>query len=296
MTFVTRFAPSPTGPLHLGHAYSALLTFDMARNANGEVKLRIEDLDQSRSRMEWEQHILADLDWLNLIWSPPLMRQSKRGQTYEAALRYLWSKGLLYPCTCSRRDIAAAVEAPQEGVDNRDSHVKIYPGTCRPPQPLYDLPFPKTPVTLRLNMELASADLELSFTEYLAIPKTKSGEIKFGSEQLKHEVGDIVLSRRDFTGSYHLSVVIDDAEQGVTDVVRGRDLYPYTKIHVLLQRLLDLPTPKYHHHDLIRDQNGKRLAKRNNAYAISKYREEGASPTDIRMIITESLERYSDRS
>jgi glutamyl-Q tRNA(Asp) synthetase len=273
MAFVTRFAPSPTGPLHLGHAYSAILAYDMARANGGTFLLRIEDIDQSRARPEWEAQIYTDLQWLGLTWETPVMRQSDRMPAYDAALDQLWSMGVLYPCTCTRRDIEAAISAPQEGAVGPDG--LIYPGTCRAPALG---PRPKNQI-LRLN--IAAVAKLLTFTE---TGPAHHGTILTSAEAYAQGIGDIVLARRDMGCSYHLSVVVDDAAQGVSHVIRGEDLFEATRIHVLLQNLLGLPTPIYHHHRLIRDDYGKRLAKRDDARALAKYRAEGATPADIRRI------------
>ena len=281
---VTRFAPSPTGPLHLGHAYSALLGHDMAQAAGGTFLLRIEDIDRSRARPEWEAQIYDDLHWLGLSWPTPVMRQSDRLPAYQAALDELWARGLLYPCTCTRRDIEQALSAPQEGVAPPiGPDGPVYPGTCRPARPPQG-PRPRDAV-LRLDMARAVGDQSFGFLETGAGPAGETGAIAFDAAQMIAGVGDIVLARRDMGTSYHLSVVLDDAAQGVTHVVRGADLFEATRIHVVLQRLMGLPTPIYHHHRLIRDAAGKRLAKRDDARAIAKYRAEGASPADIRRMV-----------
>lgn len=293
MTFTTRFAPSPTGPLHLGHAYSAILAHDMAASWGGVFLLRIEDIDRSRARPEWEQQIYDDLDWLGLRWPEPVMRQSDRLPLYDKALDRLWSQGLLYPCTCNRRDIAAAASAPQEGAPLHGPDGIIYPGTCRktriPGQPVTrDRP---RDIPLRLDIAAAARRATTStpgtsgFQEFGAGPNGESGLINFTRDELIRTVGDVVLSRRDMGTSYHLSVVLDDAEQGVTRVVRGQDLFEATRIHVLLQTLLGLPVPGYFHHRLIRDTGGKRLAKRDDARAIARFRDDGASPADIRAMV-----------
>lgn len=287
MTFLTRFAPSPTGPLHLGHAYSALLAHDMSRARNGRFLLRIEDIDQSRARPEWETAIHDDLRWLGITWSGTVLRQSERAPTYAAALAKLWSRGLLYPCTCTRRDIEAAAAAPQEGAPPHGPDGLIYPGTCRPTRPVTTLPYP-TDTALRLDLRRALASLRppaLGFHETGSGPAGETGRITITQAGLLDTVGDVVLLRRNMGTSYHLSVVLDDAAQGITHVVRGQDLFEATRIHALLQRLLDLPTPIYHHHRLIRDENGKRLAKRDDARAIAKYRAQGATPADIRAMV-----------
>lgn len=277
----TRFAPSPTGPLHLGHVFSALLAYDTAISKGGEFCLRIEDIDQSRARPEWEAQIYDDLAWLGLKWPSPVMRQSTRMPAYDQALAGLDAKGLLYRCTCNRRDIETALNAPQEGVPlNYGPDGLIYPGTCR------NAGHQNETAALRLDMaaacQLLAAQMPLSFEE---TGPEHNGCHLIAASELIHDVGDIVLARRDMGTSYHLSVVLDDAEQGITDVIRGEDLFEATKIHVLLQHLLGLPTPLYHHHALIRDAAGKRLAKRDDARAIAKYRAAGATPADIRKIV-----------
>ncbi len=279
MTFITRFAPSPTGPLHLGHAFSALTAFDMAKAAQGQFLLRIEDIDAARARPEWEAQIYDDLHWLGLDWPTPVLRQSDNMNIYRQALGILWEKGILYPCACNRRDIAAAAAAPQEGAPMHGPDGLIYPGTCRAIHSR-EGPLPQD-AALRLDMARACAllDRPLYYTETGLEPG------RMTPQDLPRTVGDVVVSRRDMGTSYHLSVVVDDAAQGITHVVRGRDLAPATAIHVLLQRLLGLPTPIYHHHRLIRDDAGKRLAKRDDARALSKYRADGASPADIRAMV-----------
>ncbi|WP_394197888.1 tRNA glutamyl-Q(34) synthetase GluQRS [Litoreibacter albidus] len=290
MTYRTRFAPSPTGPLHLGHAYSALLARDMAEAHRGKFLLRIEDIDQSRARPHWEAQIYDDLAWLGLTWPQPVMRQSDRLQVYNAALRKLWALGLLFHCTCNRRDIQEAASAPQEGgapIMGPDGIV--YPGTCRHRHSQDGaVPFPGN-AALRLDMARAATMLSqpeaLAFLETGQGPDGQTGHIRFTEEDLLTTIGDVVLCRRDMGTSYHLSVVLDDAAQGITHVVRGRDLFEASKIHVVLQRVLGLPVPTYHHHDLIRDAEGKRLAKRDDARAIAKYRDDGLRPEDIRAMV-----------
>lgn len=282
----TRFAPSPTGPLHLGHAYAAILAHDMARAAGGEFLLRIEDIDQARARPEWEALIYEDIAWLGLTWKTPVMRQSDRLPAYHAALETLWARGLIYPCTCRRRDIEEAARAPQEGAPHYGPDGLVYPGTCRPATP----PKGEMPADCALRLDMARAwdqidASSLQFTETGTGPAGETGQITVTREQAIPDIGDIVLARRDMGTSYHLSVVIDDAEQAITHVTRGEDLFEATAIHVILQRLLGLPRPLYHHHRLIRDETGKRLAKRDDARAIRKYRDDGLSPADIRAMI-----------
>lgn len=289
MIFKTRFAPSPTGPLHLGHAYSALFAYDMAQAEGGDFILRIEDIDQSRARPEWEAQIYDDLTWLGISWPQPVMRQSERLDVYATALDALWQRGLLYECTCTRADIAAATAAPQEGAPLLGPDGVIYPGTCRDRHDLTEIDPRPTGAALRLNMAEAlrmtghtgARTSPLIFEEAC----NQRGTVHTYGPDLLRDVGDIVLARRDMGTSYHLSVVLDDAAQGITDVVRGADLFEATVIHVILQELLGLPTPVYHHHRLIRDENGKRLAKRDDARAISLFRQEGFTVGDIRSMI-----------
>lgn len=276
---ITRFAPSPTGPLHLGHAFSALTAFDMARAAGGQFLLRIEDLDPQRSRPEWTALIETDLRWLGLRWPTPILAQSTRRAAYRAALEDLWARGLLYRCDCRRRDILAALDAPQEGAPPTGPDGLIYPGTCRSGPRIG--PFPEEAV-LRLDLARALAACSaLGFTETAHAP----GWHELDPAQLGATVGDVVLARAGMGASYHLAVVLDDAAQGITHVVRGADLFEASAIHVLLQALFALPTPIYHHHRLIRDDAGKRLAKRDDARALRLYRDEGASPGDIRRML-----------
>lgn len=275
--YVTRFAPSPTGPLHLGHAFSALTAQDRALAAGGVMLLRIEDIDPARSRPEWEAAIHADLAWLGVTYPRPVMRQSERLPAYRAALEELARLGVLYPCRCTRGDIRAALSAPQEGAMGPDG--PIYPGTCRGRAMADAGPSD----AIRLDMARAVALTgPVSFAE---TAPDRAGTHHFDAAFLRDRVGDVVLARRDFGTSYHLSVVVDDAAQAVTEVVRGADLFEATPIHVLLQRLLGLPSPAYHHHRLIRDDAGKRLAKRDDARALAKFRAEGATPADIRRMV-----------
>ncbi|MBB3994550.1 glutamyl-Q tRNA(Asp) synthetase [Sulfitobacter undariae] len=260
----------------------------MSLAAQGDFVLRIEDIDQTRARPQWETQIYDDLAWLGIRWAQPVMRQSDRLDTYAKALDTLWEQGLLYECRCTRADIAAATSAPQEGAPLLGPDGVIYPGTCRGKHQQTT----KRPVdaVLRLNMAQAlhqtsqntSQPNPLSFHE--ALHPDHRGVVKANGPHMLRNVGDIVLARRDMGTSYHLSVVLDDATQGITDVVRGADLFDATIIHVILQKILGLPTPTYHHHRLIRDENGKRLAKRDDARAISLFRKEGIMPTEIRSI------------
>ncbi len=277
--FVTRFAPSPTGPLHLGHAYSACLAHDMAQAAGGTFLLRIEDIDRSRARPEWEAQIYDDLRWLGLDWPDPVMRQSDRSPAYHAALDELAEMELTYPCRCRRADIEAAAGAPQEGVPGFGPDGRIYPGTCRG-RPISDR---QPGDVIRLNM--AKASDVLPRLRFLDTGAAHPGHHECAPPDLELSIGDPVLERREMNGSYHLSVVVDDAAQAVSHVIRGADLFEATWLHVALQQLLGLPIPTYHHHHLIRDDAGKRLAKRDDARAIAKYRADGHSPADIRAMV-----------
>jgi glutamyl-Q tRNA(Asp) synthetase len=269
VTRVTRFAPSPTGPLHLGHAYAALI----AAERGDRFVLRIEDIDRARCTLAFERQIYDDLHWMGLRWETPVMRQSDRMAEYRAALAQLAELGVLYTCTCTRGDIRAALSAPQEGVVIGPDGV-VYPGTCRGRGMTGE-------GVLRLDMARALALAgRPHFTENGPL---HAGRHALDSAHMVAAVGDVVLARRDMGTSYHLSVVVDDAAQGITEVTRGADLFDATFIHVLLQKLLHLPTPDYFHHDLIRDENGKRLAKRDDARALALYRAQGETPADIRL-------------
>ena len=253
----------------------------MARAQGGRFLLRIEDIDQSRARPEWEAQIYDDLAWLGLSWPMPAMRQSDRLGSYGAALDLLWARGLLYPCSCNRRDILAAASAPQEGAEPAmGPDGVVYPGTCRN-QPRTG-PRP-TDAALRLDMRAAMQGM--ADPQFLETGSGQPRNCRATASEMIEGVGDIVLSRRDMGTSYHLSVVLDDAAQQITHVIRGMDLLQATHIHAVLQRLFDLSSPIYHHHRLIRDETGKRLAKRDDARAIATYRAEGATPDDIRRMV-----------
>ena len=263
--FVTRFAPSPTGLLHLGHAFSALTAWQAAQAAGGEFLLRIEDIDGARARPEYEAAIYQDLAWLGLTWPGPVLRQSERVGVYAAALDQLGHLGATYPCRCTRADIRAALSAPQEGETQFHPGGAVYPGTCRGRSMAEGGPGD----AIRLDLDRALAILgerELNWQETGAV---HAGTHVLDPEAMRRQIGDVVLGRKDIgAAAYHLSVVVDDAGQGITHVIRGEDLFEATPIHRLLQALLELPVPVWHHHTLIRDAAGKRLAKRNDAQAI----------------------------
>lgn len=263
---VTRFAPSPTGRLHLGHAYSALQAHDFAREREGSFLLRIEDVDPGRVRAEFVDGIIEDLLWLGLEWDADMVYQSERLDLYAAALARLREMGLVYPCLCTRADIAASVAAPHPGSEPGADGLEgpLYPGTCRGLAGA-DL---ARPHAWRLDVNAATAR---------AGPLTwcnDGEEVTAAPETL----GDVVLARKDAPVSYHLAVTVDDAEQGVTDVVRGRDLFASTHVHRLLQALLELPVPAYHHHKLLTDAAGQRLAKRHGASTLADLRAGGMDP------------------
>lgn len=274
-----RFAPSPTGPLHLGHAYSALLAHDAASAAGGEFLLRIEDIDQSRARPAWEAQIFEDLQWLGLTWRTPVMRQSERGLAYKKAIQQLDEMGLIYSCDCNRKDIEAAITAPQEGAPTHGPDGLIYPGTCRAKRGVHD------DHALRLDVAAAIKSLPVRFLTYHEIGQNQDNLVTLDASTFPDWLGDIVIARKDMGTSYHLSVVVDDAAQNITHVTRGEDLIDATVIHLLLQTLLGLHTPIYRHHKLIRDDDGKRLAKRDDARAIAKYRADGRTPKDLHQVV-----------
>jgi glutamyl-Q tRNA(Asp) synthetase len=272
---VTRFAPSPTGRLHLGHAFAALTAYDLARRSGGRFLLRIEDIDQARCRPEFGAGILEDLAWLGVIWPEPVRQQSEHMPAYAAALARL--QRLTYPCFCSRKDIAEAAAAPQGPAG------PLYPGICRRLSPGERQDRLGQPYVIRLDMARALASLTgpLQFFEHGQGPDGQSGLIE--ADPAGH--GDIVLARKDTPASYHLCVVLDDALQEVSLVTRGEDLFAATSVHRLLQTLLGLPAPKYWHHRLIRDEAGRRLAKRDTAKTLRELRIAGATPQDVRKMV-----------
>ena len=277
---ITRFAPSPTGPLHLGHAYSAMLTHDMARAVGGTFLLRMDDIDRVRSKPEFERQAIDDLHWLGLRWPEPILHQSQSEPRIRAALDQLSQMGLTYPCSCSRRDIETAAGAPQEGAPTHGPDGRIYPGTCRD-RPMRDR-HPDDAIRLNMTRALKAAQPLPAFTE---TGPAHDGTHQLDAQDMIHSIGDVVVARKSGGIAYHLSVVVDDHAQGITDVIRGRDLFEATRIHTLLFHLLGYPIPRFHHHRLIRDDQGKRLAKRDDARAIAKYRAEGATPNDIRRMV-----------
>ena len=291
---VFRFAPSPNGYLHLGHAYSALLNFDLARQAGGRFLLRIEDIDAIRCKPEFEAAIYQDLAWLGVGWEEPVRRQSAHFAFYREALERLSAEGLVYPSFESRADIAGLVKQREAdgqriGTGNggwpRDPDgAPIYPGAAKllAPDARAELLESGAPYALRLDMAAAIGRVgDLVWSERGHGPAGESGAVTAHPEAW----GDVILARKETPTSYHLSVVIDDALQGVTDVVRGQDLFWSTSVHRLLQALLDLPQPAYRHHPLLLDATGQKLSKSTNATGLRELRAEGATPADIRRLV-----------
>lgn len=270
---VTRFAPSPTGLLHLGHAFSALVAEEAARRTGGRFLLRIEDLDPLRCRPAFTEAILEDLRWLGLRWEEPVRRQSEHLADYQAALARLAALGVLYPCFCTRAEIAA--EIARSGAAPHGAEGPLYPGTCRV--------LPEAERARRLEAGVPHAlRLEARRAAALCGPLTFHdegvGEVAVDPELL----GDVVLARKEVPASYHLAVAVDDHLQGVTLVTRGEDLLPSTHVHRLLQALLGLRVPRYHHHRLLRGEDGARLAKRDRAATLRSLREAGVPPEEVR--------------
>jgi glutamyl-Q tRNA(Asp) synthetase len=278
---VTRFAPSPTGPLHRGHALAALVAHALAHRAGGGFLLRIEDIDSSRCRPEYVAGIEHDLRWLGLQWDGPALHQSTRLGAYSAALNSLVDRELAYPCFCTRREIAA--EVARMGAAPHGPEGPLYPGTCR--QLTADERAARIAAglvpALRLDVAACCATLAtttLLFTEQGRGPAGESGVVTVRPGLL----GDIVLGRRDVGVAYHLACVLDDAAQGVTLVTRGEDLFTATHVQRLLQAVLALPVPAYHHHVLVRDASGRRLAKRDDAESLATLREAGVAAAGLR--------------
>ncbi len=300
---VFRFAPSPNGFLHLGHGFSALLNSDLARQCGGRFLLRIEDIDIFRARPEFEQAIYEDLAWLGLRWEQPARKQSEHFGDYFRALEKLEALGLLYPCACARGEIARA--AGKDGPCDPDG-APLYPGTCRdkPRRPIREV-LSEGGVALRLDMAKALATIQPSLRaegEAIqesraapgllrhSVPRNDGGKARLAwrehglGEVVAHPEhwGDVVLARKDTPTSYHLSVVVDDALQGVTDVVRGKDLFHATSLHRLLQRLLGLPAPNYRHHALLLDADGEKLSKSRVSKSLRQMRAEGVTAAEAR--------------
>lgn len=279
---VTRFAPSPTGLLHLGHAYAALVAAETAERAGGVFLLRIDDIDRDRCRAEFEAAIYEDLSWLGLEWEKPVYRQSDHLNAYRSALTRLEKLGVLYPCFCTRKEIGE--EIARIGDAPHGPEGSLYPGTCRrlDADERQRRIAAGQPFATRIDVAkaLAATDGQPEFHERGAGPEGQRGVIAAQPELL----GDAVLARRDIGTSYHLAVTVDDAAQGVNLVTRGYDLFHATHMHVLLQTLLDLPRPDYAHHPLVRDAAGQRLAKRDAALSLRELRAQGMRPAAVRAL------------
>lgn len=258
---LSRFAPSPTGDLHLGHAYSAVLAHDAARAANGRFVIRIDDIDGSRSREDYVAASLADLAWLGLAWDGEPLRQSDRLGDYAAALDRLRARGFVYPCFCTRADIAASLSAPH------GPSGAVYPGTCR------DLSAAERERRMATEPHCWRLDIARAVFATGALAWEEQGQGERIADPRAH--GDIVLARKDAPASYHLASTLDDAMMGVTHIIRGADLLASTDVHRLLQALLGLPTPLYRHHPLVCGADGKRLAKRDAAASLASLRAAG---------------------
>jgi glutamyl-Q tRNA(Asp) synthetase len=277
---VTRFAPSPTGLLHVGHAFSALTAFEAAKG--GRFILRIEDIDRARSRPEFVDAIKDDLAWLGVVWEEPARIQSQNFHLYEDALQKLDDRDFLYPCFCTRKEIADEIARSVAAPHGPEG--PLYPGTCRELSDAKRASRMKKgePYALRLDVAKAKKKLSsLTFAEWGTGPDGEHGEQLVRPELL----GDVVLARKDMPASYHLAVVVDDARQGMTLIVRGNDLFHATHIQRLLQAVLGLPTPAYQHHPLILDAEGKKFSKRDQAVTLRVLREGGATPRDIRAMV-----------
>lgn len=287
-----RFAPSPNGWLHLGHAYSVLLGADIAAREGAQYLLRIEDIDLGRTRAEYIEGIFEDLTWLGLSWPKPLLRQSTRFNAYDAALKTLRDMDLVYPCFATRKEITDAIQQSGIGLkhwptDPDGAH--IYPGLYKDIslQERNRLMWEGRSYAWRLDMEKARRIAEeITGAPITFLEEGASAAGLTGRQPIKPEYfGDVILARKDVPTSYHIAVVVDDAHQGISMVTRGQDLFPATYIHRLLQVLLGLPEPRYHHHGLIRDETGRRLSKSAKDRALRELREQGMTADDIRRLV-----------
>ena len=273
-SIIERTAPSPTGHLHLGHVFSALTAFQHSQKYSGLFKLRIEDIDHSRCKKEYELQIIDDLIWLGFKWNGQILKQNNRKKYYTLALTELSRQGLIYPCSCTRSDIQNATSAPHE-IQNTKS---VYPGTCLQKPPSGEI------VALRLNIKKAFQILEhkqFYFYETGMSSRNFPEQKLINKDNLIDTFGDFIIARKDIGTSYNLSSVIDDSEQKITHITRGRDLIDITPIQILLQKLLGIKSPIYHHHQLLCDAFGKRLAKRSNSQSVYTLRKNGLSSADV---------------
>lgn len=285
---VTRFAPSPTGYLHLGHAFAALTAARAAEAGGGRFLLRMENIDRDRCREAFEAAICEDLHWLGLSWEEPVLRQSERMDAYARALAALQGRGLLYPCFCTRGDIALQIARATDAPHGPEG--PVYPGTCRAlsESERQEKMQSGAPFAMRLDMMKAVGEAgPLAFEEQGHGPGGERGRMAVEAKRF----GDIVLARKDIPTSYHLAVVVDDAFQQVTLVTRGNDLFAATHVQRLLQALLDLPAPAYAHHRLILDETGRKFSKRDHAVTLRSLRESGATPENIHAAIQQSCDR-----
>ena len=287
---VFRFAPSPNGYLHIGHARSALLNADMAKAAVGRLLLRIEDIDEARCRPEYETAIFQDLAWLGLEWEAPVRRQSEHYDDYRAVLTVLEGMGLIYPSFESRAEIARLVAGRDaKAAWPRDPDgAPLYPGNAKatPQAERARRLAAGEPYALRLDMMAAIARVgPVVWEETGQGPSEETGRIAADPAANPAIWGDVIFARKETPTSYHLAVVVDDAAQAVTDVVRGQDLFHATSVHRLLQALLGLPAPRYHHHRLILDADGRKLSKSTQATGLRELRAQGATPADIRGLV-----------
>ena len=270
---VTRFAPSPTGKLHLGHAYSALYSEKIARENNGKFIVRIEDIDKTRCKQQYVDFILDDLNWLGVKWCDEVLIQSTRIEQYQLASKKLLSLGVLYPCFCTRKEIASNSDVANRKLHNENN--SLYPGTCRnlSDEEVSEKIRKGMPYSLRLNSAKAKEKVgRVYWSDHLS-----------GLHEVDYDVmGDVVIVRKDIGTSYHLAVTVDDDFQGVNLVTRGLDLFESTHVHRVLQSLLDLDIPEWSHHELIRDSAGKRYSKSDQSLSLEKLRESGVSAKDIR--------------
>ncbi len=274
----TRFAPSPTGNLHVGNAFSALCCQQWADAHGAELHLRIEDIDHTRCRTQYVQGIIEDLQWLGIGWQGNISWQSRHGEYYRQAVAQLYERELIYPCFCTRREIEEEIARSASAPHQHDPAMPWYPGTCRRlsshevSRRIQSLPY-----AWRLNIERVRRET----------PASLCWTDQHGRHHPARLTHDLVIGRKDIGVSYHLAVVIDDAREGITDVIRGQDLQPSTAIHRILQYLLDLPSPRYHHHPLLHDSQGKRLAKRHQSAELRALRAAGIPAGRLRCFLLE---------
>jgi len=280
---VFRFAPSPNGYLHLGHALSALLNADMARAARGRLLLRIEDIDATRCRPEFEAAIYEDVGWLGLGWELPVFRQSEHLGGYRTALARLEAMGLVYPSFESRAEIAALVAAREPWPRDPDG-APLYPGAAKSTSPAERAQRMNNGEPFALRLDMGAAIARAGAPKWSETGAGSAGETRIISAD-PAAWGDVILARKETPTSYHLAVVVDDAAQGVTDVVRGQDLFHATSVHRLLQNLLGLPVPRYHHHRLILGDDGRKLSKSTRATGLRELRTQGRTPAEIRRLV-----------